>query len=101
MGIIREGDLSVKRLFIGTGEIAEINRGSPLFTFYLTEFEEEMLYASFTKERLHDFCIANSLTIKSVYRYREKITTRLGFSHFNETIIFLTRIISCVKTVHR
>lgn len=50
-----------------------------------------MLYASFTKERLHDLCIANSLTIKSVYRYREKITTRLGFSHFNETIIFLTR----------
>lgn len=81
----------LKDYLLAPGEIAEINRGSPLFTFYLTEFEEEMLYASFTKERLHDFCIANSLTIKSVYRYREKITTRLGFSHFNETIIFLTR----------
>lgn len=81
----------LKDYLLAPGEIAEINRGSPLFTFYLTEFEEEMLYASFTKERLHDFCIANSLTIKSVYRYREKITTRLGFSHFNEIIIFLTR----------
>ena len=50
-----------------------------------------MLYASFTKEKLHDFCIANSLTIKSVYRYRERITARLGFSHLNEVVIFLTR----------
>lgn len=72
-------------------EAAPMAKGSSMFTFHLTEFEEEMLYASFTKARLHDFCVANSLTAKSVYRYRDKITARLGFSHFNETIIFLTR----------
>lgn len=72
-------------------EVVEVTKGSTMFTFHLTEFEEEMLYASFTKEKLHDFCIANSLTIKSVYRYRERITARLGFSHFNEVVIFLTR----------
>lgn len=72
-------------------EVVEVTKGSTIFNFHLTEFEEEMLYSSFTKEKLHDFCIANSLTTKSVYRYRERITARLGFSHFNETIIFLTR----------
>lgn len=72
-------------------EVVEVTKGSTMFAFHLTEFEEEMLYASFTKEKLHDFCIANSLTIKSVYRYRERITARLGFSHFNEVVIFLTR----------
>lgn len=64
---------------------------SPLFAFRLTEFEKEMLCASFSKERLRGFCSANSLTIKSLYRYRDKITCRLGLSSFNEVIIFLTR----------
>ncbi|HBT3066246.1 TPA: EAL domain-containing protein [Klebsiella pneumoniae] len=72
-------------------EVVDVIKDSMIFTFHLTEFEEEMLYSSFTKEKMHDFCIANSLTIKSVYRYRERITARLGLSNFNETIIFLTR----------
>jgi hypothetical protein len=57
-------------------------------TFRLSDFEEEMLNASFTKEGLEEFCKANSLASKSLYRYRDKITHRLGFDNFNETIIF-------------
>lgn len=60
-------------------------------TFRLSDFEEEMLNASFTKEGLEEFCKANSLASKSLYRYRDKITHRLGFDNFNETIIFLAR----------
>lgn len=81
----------LKESLLAPDKVVEVNKDSPMFTFNLTEFEEEMLYSSFTKEKLHDFCIANSLTIKSVYRYRDKITARLGFSNFNETVIFLTR----------
>ncbi|CDL40819.1 Rtn protein [Citrobacter freundii] len=33
----------------------EVTKGSTIFNFHLTEFEEEMLYSSFTKEKLHDF----------------------------------------------
>ncbi|MDM2849587.1 EAL domain-containing protein [Citrobacter sp. Cpo074] len=94
---INGGELSeqliaqLKESLLAPNKIVEVNKDSPMFTFNLTEFEEEMLYSSFTKEKLHDFCIANSLTIKSVYRYRDKITARLGFSNFNETVIFLTR----------
>ena len=94
---INGGELSeqliaqLKESLLAPNKVVEVNKDSPMFTFNLTEFEEEMLYSSFTKEKLHDFCIANSLTIKSVYRYRDKITARLGFSNFNETVIFLTR----------
>ena len=60
-------------------------------TFRLSDFEEEMLNAAFTREGLDEFCKANSLASKSLYRYRDKITHRLGFDNFNEAIIFLTR----------
>ena len=63
-------------------EVVEVTKGSTIFNFHLTEFEEEMLYSSFTKEKLHYFCIANSLTTKSVYRYRERITALLNKSDF-------------------
>ncbi|WP_336284990.1 EAL domain-containing protein [Citrobacter arsenatis] len=94
---INGGELSeqliaqLKESLLAPDKVVEVTKDSPMFTFNLTEFEEEMLYSSFTKEKLHDFCIANSLTIKSVYRYRDKISSRLGFSNFNETVIFLTR----------
>ena len=68
-----------------------VEKISSIFNFRLTKYEEKMLHASFTKEKLLDFCVSNSLTIKSIYRHRDKITSRLGFSNFNETIIFLTR----------
>ncbi|EMG7109781.1 EAL domain-containing protein [Enterobacter cloacae] len=59
--------------------------------FHLSDFEQEMIYASFTKMGLEEFCKANSLTPKSLYRYRDKITHRLSFDNFNETIIYLSR----------
>lgn len=59
--------------------------------FSLTNFEKEMLNASFTQKKLHDFCLANSVTIKSLYRYRDKINARLGFDNFHESLIFLIR----------
>ncbi|WP_297121806.1 EAL domain-containing protein [uncultured Enterobacter sp.] len=66
-------------------------QGEEVMTFQLTDFEEELFRVSFDKEALDDFCIANSLTKKALYRYREKITHRLGLSHFNESIIFVCR----------
>lgn len=60
-------------------------------TFRLTIFEKEMLQASFTKEALNKFCRANAVTLKMLYRYRNKINTRLGFHSYIESIIFLSR----------
>ncbi|RAU36858.1 EAL domain-containing protein [Enterobacter sp. RIT418] len=68
-----------------------IAQGEEVMTFQLTDFEEELFRVSFDKEALDDFCIANSLSKKALYRYREKITHRLGLSHFNESIIFVCR----------
>lgn len=59
--------------------------------FRLSDFEQEMLNASFTRTGQEEFCRANSLAVKSLYRYRDKITHRLEFDNFNESIIFLSR----------
>ncbi|POT58511.1 diguanylate phosphodiesterase [Citrobacter amalonaticus] len=81
----------LKATLLAPAHAIQTAKGSSVFNFRLTDFEEEMLYASFTKEGLQEFCKANSVTVKSLYRYRDKITARFGFSHFNEVIIFLTR----------
>lgn len=38
-------------------EVAEVTKGSTMFTFHLTEFEEEMLYASFTRKNCTIFVL--------------------------------------------
>jgi len=62
-----------------------------LWSFHLSDFEQEMLGACITQEGQDEFCQANSLTVRALYRYRDKITHRLGFNYFNESLIFLLR----------
>ncbi|HCT5823243.1 TPA: EAL domain-containing protein [Citrobacter sedlakii] len=59
--------------------------------FRLTHFEKEMLNASFSRGELNNFCVANAVSPKALYRYRDKINARLGFRCFNESVIFLSR----------
>lgn len=70
---------------------SQVSNGFSLPVFNLTEFEKEMLCASFKKNSLRDFCATNAITFKTMYRYRDKINTRLGFCNFNESVIFLSR----------
>lgn len=59
--------------------------------FFLTSFERDMIISSFTKKNLHIFCVKYDLSVKSLYRYRDRICTRFGLSNFNEAIMFILR----------
>lgn len=91
------GDLTIKSIirFLQSRALKpmvnSVAQGEDAMTFQLTDFEEELFRVSFNKEALDDFCIANLLSKKALYRYREKITHRLGLSHFNESILFVCR----------
>lgn len=79
------------RILMTTPQPESRVKSDELDVFALTEFEADMLNAMMTKEGQAEFCRANSLTTKSLYRYRDKITHRLGFKNFIESIIFLIR----------
>lgn len=82
---------SLKRILMAENDPGNSGALGMVDDFRLSDFEQEMLYASFTRSGLEAFCHANSLTIKSLYRYRDKINHRLGFDNFNESLIYLCR----------
>ncbi|MGX5028236.1 EAL domain-containing protein [Enterobacter asburiae] len=81
----------LKRILMSSSQRDAHAKLDALESFALTGFEAEMLNSVMTKEGQAEFCQANSLTAKSLYRYRDKITNRLGFDNFTESIIFLIR----------
>lgn len=81
----------LKKYIFSLADKKEVINTGTITSFHLTKFEKDMLNASFDNKQLDKFCDANNLSMKSLYRCRDKIKSRLGFDNFNASLIFLIR----------